>query len=130
MTSPGRSPINPTTRHRPAQDAQCVFHARVGDLCDRLKRLCTVALLAVLVGLAPLAHASPPDPLWIAGIYDGADSDDAVQAAMATLESWCESDLPTVYFFSILAAIPLTADLIPDAPRLRCSPARAPPRNA
>ena len=28
--------------------------------------------------LAPLAHASAPDPSWIAGIYDGADYDDIV----------------------------------------------------
>jgi hypothetical protein len=32
-----------------------------------------MALLATLVALVPLAHASPPDPLWIAGIYDEAD---------------------------------------------------------
>ena len=34
----------------------------------------------VLLALVPLAHASPPDPLWLAGIYDAADADDAIQA--------------------------------------------------
>ena len=31
-----------------------------------------------LVLLPAIAFASPPDPLWIAGIYDGADGDDVV----------------------------------------------------
>ncbi len=39
-----------------------------------------VALIVVLPvgGLTPLAYASPPDPSWIRGIYDGADYDDVV----------------------------------------------------
>jgi len=41
------------------------------------------ALLAVLLPIAcatlpVLAHASPPDPSWIAGIYDDDDYDDVV----------------------------------------------------
>lgn len=49
-----------------------------------------VALLLLLPvgGLTPLAYASPPDPSWIAGIYDDADFDDVVDmitsAAAAT----------------------------------------------
>ena len=39
-----------------------------------------VALGIALLTLAPLAHASPPDPAWIAGLYDDADHDDAVIA--------------------------------------------------
>jgi hypothetical protein len=35
-----------------------------------------VAALWIL--LVPLAFASPPDPSWIAGVYDGGDSDDVV----------------------------------------------------
>ena len=34
--------------------------------------------LALVVGLRPLAQASPDDPLWIAGFYDAADFDDVV----------------------------------------------------
>jgi hypothetical protein len=44
----------------------------------RLRSFATFVLLACLVGLSALAHASPPDPLWLPGIYDGADDDDAV----------------------------------------------------
>jgi hypothetical protein len=39
-------------------------------------------LVLLLVGgltvLTPLAHSSPPDPTWIAGIYDGDDFDDVI----------------------------------------------------
>ena len=42
----------------------------------------TVALLiAVLTTLAPLAQASPPDPLWTGGVFDGNDQDDVVVVA-------------------------------------------------
>ncbi len=38
-----------------------------------------MALMAgLLVTLSSLAYASPPDPSWIAGIYDDADLDDVV----------------------------------------------------
>jgi len=48
-------------------------HAR--DVFGRANVLTAVLLLLALV---PLAHAGPPDPTWIAGIYDDADLDEAV----------------------------------------------------
>jgi len=49
-----------------------------------LARLCACPVVTLLVGalvmLVPLAHASPPDPTWIAGLYDDADHDDVVLA--------------------------------------------------
>lgn len=52
---------------------------------------CRLPLAVILLGglgaLAPLAHASPPDPLWVNGIYDGEDSDDVVLAATST-DKW------------------------------------------
>jgi len=51
------------------------------------RRRCYVSgLLFVLLAVAPLANASPPDPLWIAGIYDAADFDDVIVAI-----TWLES---------------------------------------
>jgi hypothetical protein len=35
-------------------------------------------LVAILLGLVPLAYASPPDQTWLAGFYDNADYDDVV----------------------------------------------------
>jgi len=38
-----------------------------------MKRLLIVLLLLAPVALPGLAHASPPDPTWIQGIYDDDD---------------------------------------------------------
>ena len=43
-----------------------------------LSQILPILLVLALGMLAPLAHASAPDPSWIAGIYDGADYDDIV----------------------------------------------------
>jgi len=59
-----------------------------------LYRRCTLPLLFVLIVIVPLADASPPDPLWLAGIYDGADSDEAVVAVVSA--SGVVRDVPTV----------------------------------
>jgi len=37
-----------------------------------------LSLVGILVVLTPLAYASPPDPSWIRGLYDGGDFDDVV----------------------------------------------------
>ena len=47
------------------------------------KVLAPRVLLVALITIAPLtlvtlAHASPPDPSWVQGIYDDADHDDVV----------------------------------------------------
>jgi hypothetical protein len=43
------------------------------------RRALLIALMAgLLASLSSLAYASPPDPSWIAGIYDDADFDDVV----------------------------------------------------
>jgi hypothetical protein len=48
-------------------------------------RRIAVVLVALALGLLPaLAHASPTDPLWIGGVYDAGDWDDAVLAAAFT----------------------------------------------
>jgi hypothetical protein len=43
-------------------------------------RVAATLLATVLATLVPLANFSPPDPTWIAGLYDDADHDDAVVA--------------------------------------------------
>ncbi len=47
----------------------------------------TLVLLVSLVGPPTLAHASPPDPIWIAGMYDAADYDDDVVAATSLVSA-------------------------------------------
>src|SRR5215471_15940307 len=41
-------------------------------------------VVLALILLPPLAFASPPDPLWVAGFYDGADGDDVVSLIYET----------------------------------------------
>jgi len=41
--------------------------------------------LGLLVGLVPIAYASPPDPTWVAGFYDDADFDDVVLAIVSAV---------------------------------------------
>ena len=42
-------------------------------------RRCLVPVLLACCGILPLlAHASPPDPIWLPGIYDDADYDDGI----------------------------------------------------
>jgi hypothetical protein len=43
-------------------------------------RVVAILLVAALGTLVPLAHSSPPDPTWIAGLYDDGDHDEAVLA--------------------------------------------------
>jgi len=53
-------------------------------------RVCAFGLLLVAVALVPLAYASPPDPVWIAGIYDCADLDDTIEAIISAI--WLVGD--------------------------------------
>jgi hypothetical protein len=46
-----------------------------------LTRAALLLLATVWVLVRPLAAASPPDPTWIAGVYDDADLDNAVLLA-------------------------------------------------
>jgi len=41
-------------------------------------------IVLALILLPPLAFASPPDPSWAAGFYDGADGDDVVSLVYET----------------------------------------------
>ena len=64
-----------------------MFLARVlARLRSGQRRAYVLTVLFALLTLMPLAHASPPDPVWIAGIYDGGDLDDLILAA-TSLES-------------------------------------------
>ncbi len=54
-------------------------YSRQWKLSSHSMRLATFLFITVaLILVAPIALASPPDPSWVAGIYDGADGDDVV----------------------------------------------------
>ena len=50
--------------------------------------------LALVFVLRPLAQASPDDPVWIAGLYDGADFDDVVSFLVG--DSGLDTTRPTI----------------------------------
>jgi hypothetical protein len=57
----------------------CKFHDGVTDLLD-MKRTAWLGwiLVGLMIVLTPMAWASPIDPSWIKGVYDGGDFDDVV----------------------------------------------------
>lgn len=95
-------------------------------MCRRLPTV--LLLLGALVALTPLAYASPPDPTWIAGLYDDADYDDvilAVMSAAGALEA-----APLVLVAPVATAVGTVAPAGPPrvaGPSLRASQIRAPP---
>ena len=101
---------------------------RVRPRADVLRRFLTALLLLPLLGLTPLAYASPPDQTWIGGFYDDADYDDVVLLAMSLAVAL--ADLAPA-----LAVQPRVVDVLllldveaaPFLARLG-APSRAPPR--
>src|SRR5215475_5139852 len=54
----------------------------------RPRRTTRVLLFVLmLVVLAPLAHASPPDPTWLSGFWDARDHDDVAILASSLLST-------------------------------------------
>jgi hypothetical protein len=46
------------------------------------ERVVAVVTVCLLIGLTPIAYATPPDPLWISGYWDDDDRDDIVVAVL------------------------------------------------
>src|SRR5262245_56171489 len=91
--------------------------------------LCAMLLLAVLI-ITPvtLAHASPPDQTWLAGVYDQADFDDVVDLLTSALEATNSTVAPDVGPGLALAPTlcPATVAWPASAPAYS-APLRAPP---
>lgn len=88
-----------------------------------------VTLLVVALGaLAPLAFASPPDPLWIGGVFDGGDSDDVVVAATSAEAAADGVPLREAEIVLVAGATVAPADSsVPIHPLFPVRPGRAPP---
>lgn len=95
---------------------------------SRSAPLVGLLLFSCLVSVIPLAHAAPPDAMWIEGIYDGYDSDEIIVSL--TGSAWVVDLTLAVTRNPLLVAAPLAP---PDSPRLasadmrRSPPGRAPP---
>jgi GMC oxidoreductase len=91
-------------------------------------RWCVLGFLLVLLALIPLAHASPPDPLWIAGVYDGGDFDDVILAS-TSVESRAEERVDTGHLVTPAVDLVVATDSgIPDSTPRAVRP-RSPPEN-
>ncbi len=67
--------------------------------CRRFSLAILPVLLLAITALTPLAYASPPDPSWVQGIYDGADFDDVVvfiASGAGVVELFLQLDLSLV----------------------------------
>ena len=92
----------------------------------RWGRVGVLGALCAMLALVPLAHASPPDPVWIAGIYDAGDSDDVILAA-TSLEGRDAERVDVCTPIAMAAGVVLeTSSRSPDV-FLRSPHARSPP---
>ena len=55
------------------------------------RRVLTVFLITLLVGLVPAAYADPPDPTWIGGFWDDDDFDTVVAFIASTFAALAQS---------------------------------------
>jgi hypothetical protein len=70
-----------------------------------------VPVVLVLTLLPVMAFASPPDPSWIAGIYDGSDADDIVILVYKTTATSAPAPSPIPPFPYLLGiVIPMLSD--------------------
>ena len=90
------------------------------------RRLCDVALLVALVVLVPLAYASPPDSVRIAGIYDGGDLDDVVFTVTSFESPGVERFVPWNDVSRVARVTSFATSRLPDVSPRRAD-ARAPP---
>ena len=90
----------------------------------------TLALLVLAAGLVlpVLAHASPPDPSWIPGVYDDADYDDVVARIVSgtgSVDPGIVDELGVV--LRPAERVGHVSDGAPDSPGLAVGHGRAPP---
>jgi len=85
-------------------------------------------LIPVVAALAPLAQASPPDPIWVGGLFDASDQDDVVVVAVSLdgIGIGDALDVATAVLCE-LGAAPRPAPAAPEAREWSSLQDRAPP---
>ncbi len=94
----------------------------------RVRRTIALMLLAATAALAALAYASPPDPVWLAGIFDDDDSDavvDFIVSATALVEPLAFHSAPATPV--LIEGPPPLREALPLGPAPSSNPVRAPP---
>ena len=98
-------------------------------MCAMVARHFLIAMLVTLmVGLAPLAQASPPDQTWLGGLYDDADYDNVVLSVTSAVGAVESQIAHATGFFQTVAERPIQFDeSAPSASVLPPNFSRAPP---
>ena len=87
-----------------------------------------VGLVLTLTSALPmLAHASPPDPSWIPGIYDDADFDDVVTLVVMGTGILLLDAPVDLRFVPRAAETPTVSESAPAIPHAAPDHSRAPP---
>jgi hypothetical protein len=85
-------------------------------------------LVSVTVALAPLAYIDLPDQIWLGGLFDGGDEDDAIVHIQTNLNA-VQPSAPTVATFSVpcIHAPPQLYECVVSGPVFSARHTRAPP---
>jgi len=92
------------------------------------QRSLALLVVAAMMSLAVLAHASPPDPDWIGGFWDNGDYDDVVllvTSGLGAADSHSTDEARPVVLVGALVSAP-AENRLPARPRLSTA-TRAPP---
>jgi len=93
-----------------------------------LRHLLIALLVVLVVGLVPLAHASPPDQTWLGGLYDDADYDNVVVSLTSAVSAVESRTVRETAHVQITAERPIQFDEgAPTLPGLSRNRSRAPP---
>jgi hypothetical protein len=87
----------------------------------------TVFLLVLLVGLASMACADPPDPSWIGGFWNDDDFDTVVAYIASTFAAFAQSDVDVKPCLVWIDSAGLTSPVFVRPPLRSASRPRAPP---
>ena len=94
-----------------------------------LRRFVALLLVGVLLSLGAMAHASPPDPDWLGGLWDNGDYDDIillVTSGVGVTDSHSTDDDARPTDIASQLVFPPDENRLPARP-LFASPTRAPP---
>jgi len=94
----------------------------------RFPRLKVTVLTLLVIVPVTLAHASPPDQTWLAGVYDQADFDDVVGLLTSALDATDSTAAPEAgACFGLAPELSLATMACPSSAPTYSPPLRAPP---
>jgi len=95
---------------------------------SRLPGLSVTLLVLLVIVPVTLAHASPPDQTWLAGVYDQADFDDVVGLLTSALDATHSTAAPEAGgWFALAPKLRAATVACPPSASAYSPPLRAPP---